>query len=198
MEDKILNEKESLELISRMIKNSKKNLQAGSGNMLLLWGYLCAVTSIVIYVLFTLTGSPAWNWLWLVMLAAGIAVDMRQKKNVKPVSTYLDKVLAAVWQTVGGLGTAAAFVLCVQWGQMMLMLPSILIIFALGVCITGNILEDKWMRNAGIFCFALGIGTLAQPSMWISPYIIFAVCFVLMMIIPGHRLNREAKREALN
>ena len=30
MEEKVLNEKESLELIARMIRNSKKNLQLGN------------------------------------------------------------------------------------------------------------------------------------------------------------------------
>ena len=33
MENKSLNEKESLELITRMIQNSKKNLELGSGNI---------------------------------------------------------------------------------------------------------------------------------------------------------------------
>lgn len=68
MEDKQLNGKESLELISRMIQNSRKNLRIGSGNVFLLWGYLCAVTSLAIYMLLTAVYSPAWNWLWLVML----------------------------------------------------------------------------------------------------------------------------------
>ena len=36
MEDRTLNEKESLELITRMIQNSKKNLEVGSGNIFLL------------------------------------------------------------------------------------------------------------------------------------------------------------------
>ena len=35
MEDRTLNEKESLELITRMIQNSKKNLEVGSGNIFL-------------------------------------------------------------------------------------------------------------------------------------------------------------------
>ena len=37
MEDRKLNEKESLELITQMIRNTRRNLDAGSGNMFLLW-----------------------------------------------------------------------------------------------------------------------------------------------------------------
>ena len=40
MEDRKLNEKESLELITQMIRNTRRNLDAGCGNMFLLWGYV--------------------------------------------------------------------------------------------------------------------------------------------------------------
>lgn len=51
MEDKKMTEKESLELITQMIQNSKKNLRLGNVNILLLWGYLCTITALVVYVL---------------------------------------------------------------------------------------------------------------------------------------------------
>lgn len=38
MEDKKLNEKESLELISCMIQNTRRKLELGDGNSMLLWG----------------------------------------------------------------------------------------------------------------------------------------------------------------
>ena len=40
MKDKELNEKESLELIARMIRNTRRNLDTGSGNSFLVWGYV--------------------------------------------------------------------------------------------------------------------------------------------------------------
>ena len=45
MEERKLNEKESLELITRMIRNTKHNLEIGDGNIFLFWGYL-TVTAI--------------------------------------------------------------------------------------------------------------------------------------------------------
>ncbi len=38
MEERKLNEKESLELITRMIRNTKHNLEIGDGNIFLFWG----------------------------------------------------------------------------------------------------------------------------------------------------------------
>ena len=40
MEEKNLTEKESLELIARMISKSKKRLEIGDGNVFLYWGTL--------------------------------------------------------------------------------------------------------------------------------------------------------------
>lgn len=39
MEDKKLNEKESLALITQMINSSKKNMEIGQGNIMLIYGY---------------------------------------------------------------------------------------------------------------------------------------------------------------
>lgn len=39
MEERLLNEKESLELITQMINSSKKNMEVGQGNIMLFWGY---------------------------------------------------------------------------------------------------------------------------------------------------------------
>lgn len=81
MEGKKMTEKESLELITQMIQNSKKNLRLGNVNVLLLWGYLCAITALVVYVLILITGNPLWNWLWLAIPVIGFPVMHWLKKR---------------------------------------------------------------------------------------------------------------------
>lgn len=49
MEERLLNEKESLELITQMINSSKKNMEIGQGNYLLVWGYFTTALSIILY-----------------------------------------------------------------------------------------------------------------------------------------------------
>ena len=51
MENKKLNEKESLELIARMIRNTHENLETRGGKSMLVNGYTTFLTSIVIYFL---------------------------------------------------------------------------------------------------------------------------------------------------
>lgn len=49
MEDRMLNEKESLALISQMILNTKKNVRQNAGVPALLWGYATILTSLAVY-----------------------------------------------------------------------------------------------------------------------------------------------------
>lgn len=58
MENKKLNEKESLELIARMIRNTHENLETRGGKSMLVNGYTTFLTSIVIYFLVGYTHNP--------------------------------------------------------------------------------------------------------------------------------------------
>lgn len=199
MEEKELNAKESLELITRMIQNSKKNLQLGSGNILLLWGYLCSVTAIVVYILIKATGSPAWNWLWFAIPAIGYPVMYWQmkKENTKPILTYTDNVLRKIWKIIGEYGIFISIMCCLYSNTFHFIPLIILILASLGMCITGSIINDKFMYNCS-GC-SIGISVVILSHIANAPrtnidYLAFAFCFVLMMVIPGHRLNREAQR----
>ncbi len=64
MEEKKLTEKESLELIAEMIRNTKSKLELGDGNILLLWGYLSVGVAAMVYFAGMLTHSVYTNWLW--------------------------------------------------------------------------------------------------------------------------------------
>ena len=66
MEEKTLNEKESLEIITRMIQETKNKLEVGDGNMLLLWGYVSVCTAILVYALLLWVGSNPASQLALV------------------------------------------------------------------------------------------------------------------------------------
>lgn len=200
MEDKKLNEKESLELITQMIQNSKKNLRLRNVNILLLWGYLCAVTALVVYALVLITGNPAFNWLWLAIPAIGFPVMYWQKKtDVKPVLTYTDKVLYTIWSNIGQYGIGISILAALYFDSLLLLLPIILMLCSLGVNITGSIINDGWMRNAAGAALAISVLMLSQilfnPPELDLQYPAFAFCFIIMLIIPGHRLNRKSTKK---
>ena len=49
MEEKKLTERESLELISQMIRSTRENMEVGSGNQFLAWGYFSALLSVLFW-----------------------------------------------------------------------------------------------------------------------------------------------------
>ena len=60
MDNKKLNEQESLELITQMIQNTKFKMVKNAGTPFLIWGYMTVVTSLLVYY---------WQFLWLLMPA---------------------------------------------------------------------------------------------------------------------------------
>ena len=205
MEDKYVNEKESLELITRMIQNSKKNLELGSGNIFLLWGYLSLLTAVVVLLLVWQTGSMKWNWLWFAIPLMGYPLQVYlKKKTERPVRTYTDKVIDAVWGVVGGAMAAVAFVFCVYADTAGLILPVMVFFAGIGVSITGNVINDGWMKFCGMMSFFMALFSFKETggseAGWYDDCVIFILCIVLMFIIPGHRLNwqvRHTRKEAV-
>ena len=113
MENKKLNEKESLELIARMIRNTHENLETRGGKSMLVNGYTTFLTSIVIYFLVGYTHNPYYHLLWFIIPVVGIIWKYIDKRShPQKVTTYIDRVVGYVWMVAGiivWLSACAAF-----------------------------------------------------------------------------------------
>ena len=67
MEERKLNEKESLELIAQMIQNTKNRMETNCGMPFLLWGYTTVFTSLLVWLLVTYTQNNNWQYLWFML-----------------------------------------------------------------------------------------------------------------------------------
>lgn len=81
MEEKRLSEKESLELISRMIQTTRENMQVGSGNQFLYWGYFTAALSVILFMLVYYTGDSRWSLGWFGMFLFWFYMRWMERKN---------------------------------------------------------------------------------------------------------------------
>ena len=199
MEERKLNEKESLELIAQMIQNSKKNLQVGRGNQFILWGWLGAITSLAVMGMLMLTNNPMWNWLWFAIPVIGWPLMMWQmRKEEKPVITFTDKVLKSVWLSIGAIGMTGLLLMGLYAKNMMLMLPGACILIAIGVFITATILDNRTLRIRTFSSLLLmmmascHIVFMKEDFYWY--YITFSLGFIVMLVMPGYHLNKEAKK----
>ena len=145
------------------------------------------------------TKNPMWNWLWFAIPVIGWPVMLRQmKKEEKPVVTFTDKVLKAVWMSIGSIGMLGTFLMAIYAKNMMLMLPGVSILIAIGVFITGAILDDRVLKTRTfgalllIMMASCHIVFMQDGFYWY--YITFSLGFIVMLVMPGYHLNKEAKK----
>ena len=199
MEERKLNEKESLELIAQMIQNSKKNLQVGRGNQFILWGALGAITSLAVMTMLLLTNSPMWNWLWFAIPVIGWPVMMWQlKKEEKPVITFIDKVMKAVWTTIGSIGMLSILLMAYVAHNTHLIIPCTILLIGIGSAISGAVLDNKriqsWASGTFGFVMIVSLRIAFDETNPIWNHIIFSIAFIGLLVIPGYILNKEAKK----
>lgn len=189
MEDKKLNEKESLELISQMIRNTQQRLVKNSGLPFLTWGYTTIIISVLVWYMVTSTDNHAWNWLWFLAPAIGyplMLITLRKKEKVA--TTYIDRVVGNVWLVFG----VSAFIIVAA--QILYAKFPILftmgLLMGMGTTITGLIIKFKPLTFAGSVGMALSFFclTVSYPTV----ILVFALLFLVMMVIPGHILNYKS------
>lgn len=207
MEEKRINERESIEIIISMIARTKERYSLGDGNIMLMWGYLTLSISILVWVLLALTHNPAFNWLWfLIWVIGGIATPIMAKKGAvkKGVKTYTDKIISRLWSVVGFSAIACTFsclaltLLCGVDGWSAMFIFALIIVpfaeIANGIVLneTSYIWGGALGLAAGIFLTCCIAGKVALAASWVMP--LFIVAFIIMTIIPGHVINHKAKR----
>ena len=190
MEDKILNEKESLELISKMIQNTQQKLESEQGRPLLIFGYITVIISVFVYVLLKTTNSYYSNLLWFTIpLLGGLFMFILRKKRTKYVKTYIDGIVNIIWSTIGAiviLLSFSSFFISLNYVALMLLLLGI------ATTLTGLIIKFKPI----IFCGIIGTLGCVLPFVFngCEQVLIFGLFIAIMMIIPGHILNYKGRK----
>ena len=175
MEDKQLNAAESIALISRMIDNTRNRMLRNSGRPFLVWGYVTVFTTLLVMGAVYYFQNPKWNILWMLLPVLGALLMWltRDKHTEGKVSTFVDRVINNVWLV---MGLTAWFVSMLSMGM--------------GTTITGLIIRFRPATAGGTAAIVLAPVSLIVSGYWMPT--LFAVGFVVMMIIPGHILNYKS------
>lgn len=211
MEEKKLDAQESIELITRMIRNTRQRLERHSGRPFLIWGYTTVAVSLLNYSLNIAGADPAWSLSWFLIPVLGILL-MRlfpEKKSSEP-RTEIDRIVNALW-IVCSLALVPIFLFSFLHG--LSYRPSlfalITLVMAIGTAATGLIVRSKVYTVAGFLAMA-GTAAIALWDFYLkqlpdpqqidcrmlnNEILIFAAIFVVMMVIPGHIINRRSRHE---
>lgn len=202
MEERKITEAESIEIITSMISRTKDRLVKGSGNILLMWGYLIVAVTALIWVLLVTTNNPAVNWLWfLIWIIGGIATPIMAKKErvASGSKSYTDKLTSQMWSVVGLTGIASAL-LCLGFlviggkDSWSMMFAFALIIVPMAEIMQGLVIKEISLIAGGSIGLLTGIFTtccisahVALMASWFMP--LFIIAFAAMMIVPAGKLS---------
>jgi hypothetical protein len=193
MQDKTLNEKESLALIAQMIQNSQKRLERGAGGHMLVWGYATVFTTISVWLALHLTGNPNWNFLWFLIPVIGYPYIVFKSRQPKLVKTYIDKVIKYIWIVIGitGFLLSAASIFSFMWAFPILFV--VILMMGMGSMLTGLVTEFKPSVIGAFVGMLIGFVNYLVPDYDVK-MLTFALAFICISIIPGHILNYRAQK----
>ena len=198
--EKQFDHKESLELITQMINTAKNNLRKGSGNIILVWGYLIAFTSIAVFILLqTLYVAYHAHYAWFI-LVIGIIYSFIKRNSYRKETTrsYIENIISYTWLSFGiaifllvGNFMLINFNIFHQW---QLIIPLILLLYGIPLFITGTISHFRPLITGAIFCWTGATIAFYIPVEY--HMLIIAACAITGFIIPGHLLNQKANYHA--
>ena len=156
MEEKQMDARESLELITRMIRNTRRRLERNSERPFLVWGYTTVAISLLNYALRITGADPNWSLTWFLIPPLGVLL-MRlfpARRSTEP-RTEIDRIVNALWLACS-LSLIPIFILALCHGLQYR--PSIYALIALvmsiGTTATGFIVRSKVYTTAGLLGMA--------------------------------------------
>lgn len=144
---------ESLLLIAETFNKSRKGILRNSAKYFMLWGAMLTVISLVIYLLWHLTGKPDWNFLWFAMPVIGYPLAaLMGKYDVAVPRNEVSKMLSGVWRVFGAFAVtlSAVAIFLVPMNVSLI----IVIILGLAECMSGVLLKNWPVIICG---FLLGV-----------------------------------------
>ena len=202
MENNKLSEAQSLELITSMIQDSRSRLARTSGTPFLIWGYTTVAVSLFNALALYLGWSHAWAWSWFTIPVIGWLGMMLLFKQEPSARNYIDRIVSMIWVVIG-LSFAWLFVGAVVFGCSISFLT--VVVMGIGTVLTGCVIKHRTTAICGwaamcaslifpivYFIIAKSGSASAISEVWIwGELIVFALIFLVMMVIPGHILNHK-------
>jgi hypothetical protein len=194
MEEKSLNEKASLELISQMITNSRRKLEDGNGIPFLIWGYTTFFVSLAVFFFINATGDHHYHFLWFlipVIGSIGMVVSKRSKaKHAGHALNFIERVIGNIWMVVG----IAAFLISIGSFYVRIpILPLMLLLMGIGTALTGLTIKFKPVIISGF----IGMASCVIPFVMEGneQILAFGIIYLIMMVVPGHILNYKGRKK---
>lgn len=186
----ITSEHESIQIIERMIKATKRKLNEDSFAFLY-WGWVVFIISVAHYILLTIFNFQKADKVWAIMSIVWIPPlihYIRQRKKAK-VKTDIDSFLDYLWAAF--LMSMFLILLFIGRQDWKVAYPCLIMLYGIGTFTTGGILRFRPLIYGGILCWPMA--ALASYATHPNQILLLSASLLVSYIIPGHLL--KAKKE---
>lgn len=194
-----MSSRQSLEIIERMIATTKENTGSGEGNFFLMWGYLVTLISVAEYLLLRFTGNNMFTVLFFLIPVIGVPLHVVMLRRSRgPVVTFTDRVIKQASQVLGGAFCVTCVVIPIIGETFAYMIPLSLLYCSFFTSTIGLILRQWAATWLPVLSLGVGVYLLhlmnASETMPLWTILVYALGFVLMMVVPGHVLNYSTRK----
>lgn len=100
MDTKDLTPSESLEIITRMIRQSERRIERSFYIPYLIWGWLTLIVGVAVYLLIPMYGNKAFL-AWLALPIIGVLLTILTSQKNEGGLNKIDKIIDTVWTVIG-------------------------------------------------------------------------------------------------
>lgn len=190
-DEKQLTQEESLRIIREMISAAKNDVK-NDAFIFLLWGWLVFIASITQFIMIELNYIELSSLAWMLMPIGGVITviySMRKAKKDRT-RTNVTESLKYTWIAFTVSMCIIMFCSSMGWSQI---LPCIMVLYGLGLFLSGGAMQFKPLIFGGIFCWVCAVtGFLIHNDMYLL--LIIAVAVLGGYIIPGYLLKMNNKK----
>ena len=203
MEERKMNEAESLQLITSMINDSRARMSRDLGTPFLVWGYTTVVVAIIqALIVANVDDFMPYLWLWCAIPLIGWPLMLWLNRRDSGAVNYIDRCVGAVWT---GIGIASVFI-PFYCGFGISVFSTVVVLMGVGTYVTAVVIKDKIVKRIGVvaiispvtFAVAkfvyvrfLTLQDVAYGGLYLIECIIFAVIIFMLLVVPGHILNHK-------
>ena len=195
MEQKKLSEKESLELITQMIQESRERIARHAAYPLLIWGYMTLLLSLVMWYVIERYAYWTIQFIWFLLPVICYPATLyfsRKDRSEGGTRNYMERITGQLWTVFGVVALLLSLFSYYPTLQGKINIYFYIpLLMGMGCTLTGLVNKHKASTWCGAIGTLLSFGILLIGSH--HGLLLFGAIFAEMMIIPGHLLNRELK-----
>ena len=190
-QEKLLNERESLQIIESMMLSAKKEIRE-DGFMSLFWGWLVFVAALTHYFLQFIINYE-YPWIpWIVLMPLGGVASFiygARKSKKQKVRTFADEFLSHLRIA---FGICLFIVLFFGYKLQLNCYPMVMLLYGFSLFVSGGVLRFNPLIIGGVINWGFAI---ASFFVTFNIQLLFISAAVLLgYIIPGHMLNYQFKK----